>query len=259
MIKPDTNRISDCLSNKEDILTIYFTAGYPSLDDTMPILRALENSGADMIEIGIPFSDPVADGPTIQESNMKALKNGMTVSYLFEQVNGLREHVTIPDLILSSLNPIMQFGMDKFCQKCQEVGINGLIIPDLPLTEYEELYRDKFRAYGLTNILLITPSTTPDRVRKIDELTDGFIYMVSSSSTTGNQQGLSEDQIDYFKSIQDMELNSPLLTGFGIYDKSSFQSVCKYSRGGIIGSAFIKALKGDDVVAETENFISSIR
>lgn len=259
MIDIAPNRIRKTLEFKGDALTIFFTAGYPKLQDTMVILESLEAAGADMVEIGIPFSDPVADGPTIQQSNLVALNNGMTVKLLFEQLIDMRQSVGIPVLIMSSLNPILQFGLEEFCKKCSEVGIDGLILPDLPVVEYEELYKPIFEENGLVNILLITPSTSEARINKIDDLTNGFIYMVSSSSTTGKSQGVSADQLKYFERIQALKLTSPVLTGFGIHDRDSFNEVCKYGRGGIIGSAFIKALKGEDVVRETTDFVKNIK
>lgn len=254
-----TNRVNKLFESKNKILTVFFTAGYPELNDTMPILEALQDSGVDMVEVGIPFSDPIADGPTIQQSSERALKNGMHVKLLFEQLKDMRSTIRIPVLMMSSLNPLLQFGFGEFCTSCQEVGVDGLILPDLPMQEYLKEYAPYFKSSGLINVPLITPSTNPARVKTIDQQTEGFIYMVSSSSTTGKSDGISTEQLEYFKRIKNMELKSPVLTGFGISDKTSFDRVCEYSSGGIIGSAFIKALKGDDVREEAIEFVESIK
>ncbi|MEP4091028.1 tryptophan synthase subunit alpha [Reichenbachiella sp.] len=236
------NRINNLIKIKDNILSIYFTAGYPQLNDTVNVIKKLEENGADLIEIGVPFSDPVADGPTIQYSNTVAIENGMTVKLLFEQLKNIREAVDIPLIMMSSLNPIVQYGFENFCKKCKEIGVDGLIIPDLPIEEYIENYKEMVEASGLRNIILVTPASTDERVRLVDEHTDGFIYMVSSSSTTGENKNFATDFEDFADRLLAMKLKNPLITGFGIKDKNSFDQVCKFSKGGIIGSAFVKSL-----------------
>ncbi|TAF63560.1 MAG: tryptophan synthase subunit alpha [Cytophagales bacterium] len=231
--------------NKKELLTIYYTAGFPNLNDTLTIAQTLESAGADLIEIGIPFSDPIADGEVIQQSNMVALQNGMSVSVLFEQLSQLRQHVSLPVLLMGYLNPILQYGIENFCKKASEIGIDGLIIPDLPLEEYEQHYKSIFEQYHLAHVFLITPFTSPERIAKIDELSEGFIYMVSSASITGKTQGISTEQKQYFERIANMPLKTPKQIGFGIYDRSSFQTACQYAQGAIIGSAFIKHLQAN--------------
>lgn len=237
------NRIDQLFkSRKENILSVYFTAGYPNLDDTAEIIRLLENKGVDLIEIGIPFSDPTADGPTIQRSSEKALKNGMNLKLLFEQLRDIRSRINIPLILMGYFNPVMQFGVEEFCRKCEQTGIDGAILPDLPLEEFEQHYRDLFRTHNLHNILLITPQTQPERIRQIDQASSGFIYMVSSSSTTGAGKKVEDFQLDYFNRINSMNLNNPRLIGFGISDHATFANACRYAQGAIIGSAFVKAL-----------------
>ena len=237
------NRINKKLQEDKKLLSIYFTAGYPNLDDTTKIISELQKSGVDMIEIGLPFSDPLADGPTIQASSTQALQNGMTTELLFKQLANIRKSVEIPLIIMGYFNPMMQFGVENFCQKCQEVGIDGLIIPDLPLEIYESEYKDLFEKYDLKNIFLITPQTSEERILKIDTISDSFIYMVSSSSVTGNQTGFSEIQENYFERIASMNLKNQQIIGFGISDKTTFQQATKYQKGAIIGSGFINYLK----------------
>ena len=241
------NRINLKLQEDKKLLSIYFTAGYPNLEDTTKIIFELEKSGVDMIEIGLPFSDPLADGPTIQASSTQALKNGMTTSLLFEQLAKIRENVQIPLIIMGYFNPMMQFGVEKFCQKCQEVGIDALIIPDLPLEIYESEYKELFEKYDLKNIFLITPQTSDERILKIDTISNSFIYMVSSSSVTGNQVGFNEIQENYFERIASMNLKNPQIIGFGISDKTTFQQATKYQKGAIIGSGFINYIKNNSV------------
>ncbi len=254
------NRINNLLANKDNLLTIFFTAGFPELNDTVPILEQLESSGADMIEIGIPFSDPVADGPVIQQSNLQAIHNGMTVKLLFEQLQGMRDRVEVPVVIMSSLNPLLQYGMEAFCAQCEKVGIDGLILPDLPLDVYEQEYKALFEKHGLHNILLITPTTPESRIKMIDEKSTGFIYMVSSSSITGAKGQFSDDQLAYFKRIKEMQLNTPALIGFGISDSHTFDKACQYAKGGIIGSAFVNALKEKGELKEKiEQFVRHIK
>lgn len=237
------NRIDKLFqAKKENILSVYFTAGYPALEDTMLIVQALQESGADLVEIGIPFSDPVADGPTIQESNQIALKNGMTLKLLVEQLKDLRERITIPILLMGYLNPIMQYGVEKFCKDMAGIGVDGLIIPDLPMQAYIKEFRACFKENGIHNIFLISPQTGDDRIRLIDKESEGFIYMVSSASITGAKKGVSQEQIDYFERIKAMNLSNPLLIGFGISDHHTFSTASRYASGAIIGSAFVKLL-----------------
>lgn len=239
------NRITQLFERKgTEILSVFFTAGYPELNQTAEIIETLVANGVDMIEIGIPYSDPIADGPTIQHSSEVALKNGMSVHHLFEQLADIRERVDIPLLLMGYLNPVLQYGIEAFCQKAAETGIDGLILPDLPMYEYEAIYRPLFLKNSLSNIFLVTPQTSESRIRKIDELSNGFIYLVSTDSTTGKTSGISETQKAYFERIQGMNLTNPSLIGFGISDRASFLTTTHYAQGAIIGSAFIKALGG---------------
>ncbi|MBW1298083.1 tryptophan synthase subunit alpha [Aquimarina litoralis] len=252
------NRINTALAQDKKLLSIYFTAGYPSLHDTKKVIQDLEKSGVDMIEIGLPFSDPLADGPTIQESSTVALKNGMTTKLLFEQLEDIRETVNIPLIIMGYFNPMMQYGVEAFCAKCQEIGIDGLIIPDLPVAEYHEQYQETFEKYGLINVFLITPQTSEERIRFIDNVSNGFIYMVSSASTTGAKNTFGNVQQEYFERIEGLQLKNPQVVGFGISNNETFLQATKTAKGAIIGSAFIKHLtqNGVDTV---EDFIQQIR
>lgn len=237
------NRINTLFeSNNKKVLSVYYTAGFPALEDTQPIARFLQAAGADIIEIGMPFSDPVADGPTIQESNKQALDNGMNLELLFEQLKPLREEVSIPVILMGYINPVIQYGVERFCQSCQEVGVDGLILPDLPMSEYLEEYKGIFEKYGLKNIFLITPQTSENRIRTIDEHTDGFIYMVSSASTTGAKNAFGDEQKAYFQKVGNMGLKNPTLVGFGISNRTTFEQATTHSAGAIVGSAFIKLL-----------------
>ena len=251
------NRITSLFKKKDaNILSIYFTAGYPELNDTQKIISELEKCGADLIEIGMPFSDPVADGPVIQHSSEIALKNGMTVHLLFEQLKEIRKSVSIPLILMGYLNPVMQYGIENFCKKCKEIGIDGTIIPDLPLEIYETEYKEIFEENSLSNIFLVTPQTSDERIRKIDAISTGFIYMVSSSSTTGIKGAVNEEQISYFERVRSMNLRSKQLIGFGIYDKASFEKASYYANGAIIGSAFVKALSGEgDIESKVKVFV----
>lgn len=238
------NRIHYLFNTKQDrVLSIYFTAGFPKLEDTIPVMEAIQAGGADLIEIGIPYSDPIADGPTIQDSNMIALENGMSMKMLFDQLKGFRAKIHMPVVLMGYLNPIMQFGMEEFCKKCKEVGVDGLIVPDLPMQQYLDEYKSLFDSYGLVNTFLISPQTSEKRIREIDQITDGFIYMVSSHSITGAKAEISADQVAYFERVKAMNLKNPRLIGFGISDAQTFSTASKYSNGAIIGSAFIKKIK----------------
>jgi tryptophan synthase alpha chain len=238
------NRIDQLFKSKrENILSVFFTAGFPQLQDTVPILELLEKSGADMVEIGIPFSDPTADGPDIQHSNDVALKNGMSVEMLFDQLSGFRDKISIPVILMGYFNPVYQFGVDRFCKKCRETGIDGVILPDLPPWEFNAHFRPGFEENGLHNILLITPNTSDERILEMDENTGGFIYMVSTSSTTGTGKKVSDFHSDYFERVRNLRLKHPCLIGFGISDKMTFENACRYASGAIIGSAFIRALQ----------------
>lgn len=255
------NRINKALQKDEQgkkLLSIYFTAGYPQLQDTKKIIQDLEKSGVNFIEIGLPFSDPLADGPTIQESSTRALRNGMTTNVLFGQLKDIRESVKIPLIMMGYFNPILQYGVEKFCKKCQETGIDGLIIPDLPVDVYNEQYKSIFEKYGLINIFLITPQTSDERIRFIDSVSNGFIYMVSSASVTGSTKGFGDETKAYFKRIAAMDLKNPQIIGFGISDKKTFQDATQYASGAIIGSAFVKHLTANGSGA-TSSFVSSVR
>jgi len=236
------NRIQKKLQEDKKILSIYFTAGYPNLQDTIPILEQLQALGVDMVEIGLPFSDPLADGPTIQESSTKALRNGMHTELLFKQLTNIRKTIGIPLILMGYFNPVLQYGVDNFCARCEEIGIDGLILPDLPLREYQLEYEPVFLKHGLLNIFLITPQTSPQRIREIDKASEGFIYMVSSASTTGAREGFGEVQQAYFERIAAMELRNPQIVGFGISNATTFGQATSHSKGAIIGSAFIKHL-----------------
>ena len=237
------NRIDKTFQKKQKLLSIYFSAGHPELEDTLPILRALQDSGVDMVEIGLPFSDPLADGPTIQESSTRALRNGMTTEKLFDQLENIRENIHIPLVLMGYFNPMMQYGIERFCQKCQAIGIDGLIIPDLPVNIYHEDYKALFDQYNLYNMFLITPQTSEERIRYIDSVSNGFIYMVSSASVTGAQNNFGNTQEDYFKRIANMQLNTPQVVGFGISNAETYLTATRYSQGAIIGSAFIQFLE----------------
>ncbi|WP_320815737.1 tryptophan synthase subunit alpha [Flavobacterium sp.] len=252
------NRINIKLQENKKLLSIYFTAGYPNLNDTISIIQELEQNGVDMIEIGLPFSDPLADGPTIQESSTQAIANGMTTSLLFEQLKDIRKSVKIPLIIMGYFNPMMQFGMEQFCKKCAEVGIDGLIIPDLPLYVYETEYKAIFEKYNLKNVFLITPQTSNERITQIDAISDSFIYMVSSAAVTGSQSGFGDEQIDYFKRIASLNLKNPQIVGFGINNKETFSQATKHQKGAIIGSAFITFI-GNNPINRIKDFVQKIR
>ncbi|TDO22639.1 tryptophan synthase subunit alpha [Pedobacter duraquae] len=240
------NRINQLFQEKKNnILSIYYTAGFPELSDTVRIAKALELAGADMLEIGFPYSDPVADGPVIQASSKKSLDAGMDLKLLFEQLKTLRQEVSIPVLLMGYVNPLLQYGVENFCKSCVEVGVDGLIVPDLPMVEYEEFYQNIFEQYGISNVFLVTPQTTVERIHKIDSLTNGFIYMVSSSATTGKNLQLSQNTEDYFSRIAALPLKNPKMIGFGINGKAAFDKACQYANGAIIGTAFVSSLEKD--------------
>ena len=251
------NRINKKLKEDKKLLSIYFTAGYPKINDTVSIIENLEKSGVDMIEIGLPFSDPLADGPTIQASSTQALKNGMTSDVLFNQLKDIRKSVSIPLIIMGYFNPMLQYGVEAFCEKCKEVGIDGLIIPDLPVDVYNDNYKSTFEKYGLINVFLITPQTSDERIRYIDSVSNGFIYMVSSASVTGSNSGFGDAQTNYFKRIADMKLNNPQIVGFGISDNETFTQATQHAKGAIIGSAFIKHVTNNGTHS-IDKFVKSI-
>lgn len=256
------NRITNLFEQKkEGILNIFFTAGFPKKDDTVTIIKALEKAGADMIEIGMPYSDPLADGPTIQQSNDVALASGMSMKLLFEQLEGIRDTVNIPILLMGYLNPVMQYGVDNFCKKAATVGVDGIILPDLPIDEYNKNYRELFEANNLSKVFLITPNTPESRVSAIDESTNGFIYVVSTESTTGSSsKEIGDSHIAYFKRVQAANLKNPTLIGFNIKDNKSYTTACKYANGAIIGSAFIKMLQNSkNLEQDIADFVQSIK
>lgn len=241
------NRITTLFENKHNpILSIYYPAGYPNLGDTVPILQVLQAKGVDMVEIGIPFSDPMADGPVIQEASTHALRNGISLRLIFEQLKDVRkEGIHIPIVLMGYLNPIMQYGFEAFCRSCSETGVDGMIVPDLPFADYMADYKPIADKYDLKMIMLITPETSEDRVRQIDAHTSGFIYMVSSASTTGAQKSFDEQKQAYFRKINALQLKNPRLVGFGISNKATYEAAARNSRGGIIGSKFVQLLESE--------------
>jgi len=254
------NRIDELFKHKnKKILSVFFTAGHPNLNDTVEIIRSLERNGADMIEIGIPFSDPLADGPVIQKSGLTALANGMSLKVLFEQLAEIRQSVKIPLLLMGYINPVMRYGVDAFCASCEKAGIDGIILPDLPYSEYNLHYKDVFAKHNLHNILLITPQTTDERLIEIDKAASGFIYMVSTSATTGSSKTFAPEVIDYFSRISNSKLKNPTIIGFGIKDKETFDLATEYANGAIIGTAFVKALDQEGSIEEkVKKFISNV-
>lgn len=259
------NRITSLFAEKsERLLNVYFTAGYPNLNDTTTILHGLQVAGVDLVEIGMPYSDPVADGETIQQSNERALDNGMSLKTLFAQLAGCRTDaanpITVPILLMGYINPVLQFGVENFCRKCQEVGVDGVILPDLPLDLFLDEYASTFRQYGILNVNLITPQTAEARIRLIDAESDGFIYMVSSASITGSVKGVSDTMKAYFERIQGMNLRNPRLIGFGINNHETFDTASQYANGAIVGSAFIRHLGENGTSAESiRAFVETIR
>lgn len=253
------SRIQELFGKKSrKILNVYCTAGFPQLNNTMEVLHALQEGGADMVEIGMPYSDPLADGPVIQESSQKAIANGMSIPELFRQLKSLRKEISIPVILMGYMNPVMQYGFGKFCKEAAELGIDGLIIPDLPWQEFESEYSSILKEFGLDFIFLVTPETSPERVKILDQLSSGFLYAVSSSSTTGSNTGMTGVK-DYLERLQQLPLKNPVLVGFGIQDKESFEEACRYANGGIIGTAYIKAIgQSTDLKADTAGFLSQI-
>ena len=255
------NRLKKLFTEKkENILSIYFTAGYPQRDDTETIIQTLDDAGADLIEIGMPYSDPLADGPTIQESGTMALQNGMTIALLFEQIRSIRKKSQIPLIMMGYFNQVLQYGVDRFLTEAKESGVDGLILPDLPLYEYETKYKQKIDKNNLCISFLMTPQTSEKRIRKIDRLSSGFVYIVSSAAITGAKKAISTTQTDYFARIKAMQLDNPTLIGFGISNHETYSTACKYANGVIIGSAFIKTLaKEGDLKSKIADFVQSIR
>lgn len=253
------NRLSSLFEQKSgNVLNIYCTAGYPALESTVPVMKALQESGADIIELGMPYSDPLADGETIQNSSAAALRNGMNLKKLFEQLQDFRKDIIIPVVLMGYMNPILQYGFENFCADAARVGIDGLILPDLPVHEFQNTYKATIEKYHLNFIFLVTPETSEERVRKLDLLSSGFLYAVSSSSTTGNEQDFSLVE-QYLQRLQSYQLKNPVLVGFGIKDKETFTKACQYSNGAIIGSAFIKALQNSsNEIEATKSFVKSI-
>jgi len=255
------NRIEKLFqAKKQNILSIYFTAGYPELNDTLLTIQELDKAGVDMIEIGMPFSDPVVDGPVIQRSNEKSLSNGMTIKLLFKQLTWVRETTDLPLILMGYINPVFRFGIEKFLHKCQKSGIDGVIIPDLPVEEYREPFEALFEKYNIFNIFLISPQTPDERITYLDSISKGFLYMVSTSATTGAIKNFDESQITYFKKVNNLNLKTPRLIGFGISNNETFIQACNFANGAIIGSSFIRALDGDGTLPENiHGFIRKIR
>lgn len=239
------NRINRALAQDKKLISIYFTAGYPKLEDTTEVIKRLAEAGTDVIEIGLPYSDPLADGPVIQRSSEQALKNGMSTQKLFQQLQGIRDEVDIPLIVMGYFNAMLQFGVEDFCKECEAIGIDGIIMPDLPIDIFERDYKALFETHGLKFIPLITPETSVERIQTIDALGDSFVYMVSSSSTTGGEQGFGEEAMSYFERISNMNLNNNLMVGFGIKDALSFEQASRYTSGCIIGSEFIRRLTNE--------------
>jgi tryptophan synthase alpha chain len=256
------SRIGELFKTKnQNVLNVYFTAGFPALNGTVPIMKALQEAGADMIELGMPYSDPLADGPVIQSSSAIALSNGMTIKKLFEQLKDFRAEIRVPVLLMGYMNPIMQFGFDNFCREAAVTGIDGLILPDLPMFEFQKEFGVSIKKYGLDFVFLVTPETSETRVRMLDELSSGFLYAVSSSSTTGKNTAM-QDQSGYFKRLQALNLKNPVLVGFGVKDKLSFAAACEFANGAIIGTAYIKVLENaseTEFAERTKDFIKSLK
>lgn len=247
------------MKNSNRLLSIYYTAGYPHLNSTIHIAQKLEQAGVDFLEIGFPYSDPVADGPVIQRSSEIALENGMSLDVLFKDLKELRSKVSIPVFLMGYFNPVLQYGVENFCKACQEAGVNGAIIPDLPLYEYEELYQATFEKYGIANIFLVTPQTSEERIRKIDGLSNSFIYLLSANATTGKNLKVGDDSEQYFKRIKDMNLKSPIIIGFGISNAETFDKATQYAHGAIVGTAFVRLLDDPQYEDKIDDFIKRIK
>lgn len=254
------SRIKELFEQKKNnILNVYCTAGYPKLESTVPVMKALQESGVDMIELGMPYSDPLADGPVIQASSTTALANGMTIAKLFDQLRGFRQQIYVPVILMGYMNPVLQYGFEKFCQHAADAPIDGLILPDLPEYEFETEYGAIIQRYGLNFIFLVTPETSEERIRKLDSLSTGFLYAVSSSSTTGKDKDMNAVN-SFLQKLQNMKLKNPVLVGFGIKDKATFQQACSHANGAIIGTAFIKAIENAvDVEGAAKKFITDIK
>jgi len=253
------SRLNNLFERKTSrILNVYCTAGFPNADSTLPVMKALQDSGADIIELGMPYSDPLADGPVIQQSSGIALQNGMTIAKLFADLKDFRRDISIPVILMGYLNPVIQYGFERFCRDAAAVGIDGLILPDLPEYEYETIYGPVMKAHGLDMIFLVTPETNEERVRRLDELSSGFIYAVSSSSTTGS--GKKMDSVEeYLMRLKGYGLQNPVLVGFGIRDRETFDAACRHANGAIIGTAYIQALEhAGDIHIATQNFLRNI-
>jgi len=246
------------MADPKKVLSIYFTAGYPEKEDTTKVLQQLQDSGVDLVEIGLPFSDPLADGPTIQDSSTTALKNGMSTQLLFDQLKDIRKSIHIPLIVMGYFNPMLQYGVDAFLKECAQIGIDGIIMPDLPLAEYKQHFAAMYEKYGIKNIFLITPQTSDARIREIDKASDSFIYLVSTASVTGSKSGFGPEQEAYFERIANMKLKNPLVVGFGIHDAHTFTQATKHTSGAIIGSAFIKTIT-EKGLAGIAPFIQSLR
>ena len=253
------SRIKELFERKQqNILNVYCTAGYPELNSTREVMKALQDNGADLIELGIPYSDPLADGPVIQASGSKAIQNGMTVAKLFEQLKDFRKEINVPVILMGYINQVLQYGFERFCADAESLGIDGLIFPDLPMYEFENEYKDSIKKHNLDFIFLVTPETSEQRIKKLDSLSSGFLYAVSSSSTTGKEKDFSLTE-KYLQKLKAMNLKNPVLVGFGIKDKETFDTACKYANGAIIGTAYIKALENATGVKEvTKQFLDKI-
>ncbi len=252
------NKVSEVFNKDKNILNIYITAGYPHLDSTAKLIELLDKKGVDLVEVGVPYSDPLADGTTIQKSSEKALANGMKLNILFDQLKSLKGKISTPLIMMGYFNQMFQFGPERYLREAKEAGVSAMIIPDLPMPIYEREYKELFAKYDIEICFLITPFTSDDRIQKADELSNGFIYMVSQTSITGKVGDIKDEQIAYFERIKSMNLKSPRLIGFGIHNKETFGTASQYSDGGIIGSAFIRALDAEDVDGSAERFIEGI-
>lgn len=250
-------KLQEVLAQNKKLLSIYFTAGFPKLEDTTEVLKQLDASQVDFVEVGLPFSDPLADGETIQDSSTAALNNGMNTQLMFEQLKNIKNEISTPLVIMGYFNPILQFGVEAFCKACAETGVAGCIIPDLPVEVYKEDYQELFEKYNLSNVFLITPQSPEHRIREIDQISNSFIYMVSSNSLTGAKSEFGESNIDYFKRIDAMKLSTPLITGFGISNHKTFVQATEYTQGAIVGSAFVKHLKSNGVT-QIADFVQEI-